>query len=96
VRRLESGSLEELRGLAQAYCTLSRAVFVGAVDDPPAVLLAASEDSGVDAGRVLKGVVAEVGGRGGGSPRMAQGSVPTPELVPRVLDALAGQRETTP
>jgi alanyl-tRNA synthetase len=89
IQRRETGSLDELRGLAQAYSMLPKAVFIGAVDDPPAVLLAASEDSGVDAGRVLKAALTAVGGRGGGSPRIAQGSVPGLELIPRVLDALA-------
>jgi alanyl-tRNA synthetase len=88
VQRRENGSLEELRGLAQAYSALPKAVFLGAVDDPPAVLLAASDDAGVDAGRALKGVLTAVGGRGGGSPCMAQGSLPGVELIPRVLDAL--------
>jgi alanyl-tRNA synthetase len=91
IQRRETGSLEELRGLAQAYCILPRGVFVGALDDPPTVLVAASEDSGVDAGRVLKAALGSVGGRGGGSPRMAQGSVPAMELIPRVLDALTGR-----
>lgn len=87
IQRCETGSLEELRGLAQAYCVLPKAVFVGALDEPPTVLLAASDDSGVDAGRVLKVALTSVDGRGGGSPRMAQGSVPGLELIPRVLDA---------
>jgi alanyl-tRNA synthetase len=88
IERRASGSLEELRGVAQAYCTLPSTVFVGAVDDPPAVLLAASDDSGVDAGRVLKSALASVGGRGGGAARMAQGSVPAAELIPRVIEAV--------
>jgi alanyl-tRNA synthetase len=90
IQRRESGSLEDLRGIAQAYCILPSTVFVGAVDDPPAVLLAASDDSGVDAGRVLKAALASVGGRGGGSARMAQGSVPDAALIPRVIDAVTG------
>lgn len=88
IQRRESGPLEELRGLAQAYCALPKAVFVGAIDDPAAVLLAASDDSGVDAGRALKAALASVGGRGGGSARMAQGSVAGIELVPKVVEAL--------
>ncbi|MFN2567377.1 MAG: DHHA1 domain-containing protein [Gemmatimonadaceae bacterium] len=88
VQRRETGSLEALRGLAQAYCVLPKAVLIGAVDDPPAVLLAASEDSGIDAGRVLKAALASVGGRGGGSPRMAQGSVPGAEVIPKVIEAV--------
>jgi alanyl-tRNA synthetase len=86
IQRRDTGSLEELRGLAQAFCILPKSVFVGAVDDPPAVLLAASDDSGLDAGRVLKAALASVGGRGGGSARMAQVSVPGSEVLSRVLD----------
>ncbi len=64
-------------------------MFVGALDEPPTVLLAASDDSGVDAGRVLKAALASVGGRGGGSARMAQGSLPGLEVLPRVFDQLS-------
>jgi alanyl-tRNA synthetase len=88
IDRRDAGSLEELRGLAQAYGSLPKAVFVGAANNPPAVLLAASEDSGVDAGRTLKAALAIVGGRGGGSPRMAQGSVPRIEAVADVVTAV--------
>jgi alanyl-tRNA synthetase len=91
VQRRESGSTEELRGLAQAYCALSKTVFVGAVTDPPAVLLAASDDAATDAGRALKAALTAVGGRGGGSLRMAQGSVPTADAVTSVVDSLASQ-----
>jgi alanyl-tRNA synthetase len=89
IERRESGSLDDLRGLAQAYCVLPKTVFAGTVDDPPTVLLAASDDSGIDAGRVLKGALASVGGRGGGSARMAQGSLPARDAMPRVLDQLS-------
>lgn len=40
------------------------------------VLLAASAESGVDAGPVLRAALQAHGGRGGGSPRLAQGTVP--------------------
>ena len=90
MQRHESGAIEALRGLAQAYCALPKAVLVAAVDDPPSVLLAASDDSGVDAGRVLKAALATVGGRGGGSPRLAQGTVPGVAEVGTVVDVLAG------
>jgi alanyl-tRNA synthetase len=91
IQRRESDSLEELRGLAQAYCSLPKAVFVGAVDDPPSVLLAASDDSEMDVGRVLKAMLGSVGGRGGGSARLAQGSVPSVELVAKVVDRLMAE-----
>jgi alanyl-tRNA synthetase len=88
IQRRESGSLDELRTLAQAFCMLPKAAFVGTLEDPPSVLLAASEDSGIDAGRVLKAALATVGGRGGGSPRMAQGSVPGAEVLPKIIHAV--------
>jgi alanyl-tRNA synthetase len=72
----DAASIDELRALAQAAFALPRVVVVGALVNPPSVLLASSEDSGVDSGRILKEQLAAVGGRGGGSPRMAQGSVP--------------------
>jgi alanyl-tRNA synthetase len=52
------------------------------------VLLAASADAGMDAGKVLKAALAEAGGRGGGSARMAQGSVAEAGALERVLEKL--------
>jgi alanyl-tRNA synthetase len=87
-RRLERGGLEELRALAQSFTGLPKSVFVAALNDPPSVLLAASADSGIDAGKVLKAALAEAGGRGGGSARIAQGSVAHRESLDRVLEKL--------
>jgi alanyl-tRNA synthetase len=53
-------------------------------DEPPSFLLAASKDSGLNAGALVKEVLAEVGGRGGGSPVSAQGSAPTREALAQV------------
>jgi alanyl-tRNA synthetase len=72
----DAESIDDLRALAQAAIALPKVVVVGALKDPPSVLLASSEDSGVDAGRILKERLAAAGGRGGGSPRIAQGSLP--------------------
>jgi alanyl-tRNA synthetase len=83
----DASSMDELRTLAQAAFALPLVVVVGALTDPPSVLIASSEDSGVDAGRLLKERVTALGGRGGGSPRLAQGSVPD---VPAV-ETLVGQ-----
>ena len=44
---------------------------------PPSVVLGSSADSGVDVGALLKAVIAAHGGKGGGSPRLAQGVVPS-------------------
>ena len=88
VRRATSGSLEELRALAQNFTAQSMAVFVATLASPPSVLLATSADSGVDAGQKLKAALAAVGGRGGGAARMAQGSVPDGALLDQVVEKL--------
>jgi alanyl-tRNA synthetase len=88
VRRAERGSLEELRAIAQSFTAQPKAVFVAALAEPPSVLLAASEDSGTDAGKALKAALAGCGGRGGGNARMAQGSVPEKGLIEEVIEKL--------
>ena len=84
----DATSIDELRALAQAAFALPRVVVVGALATPPSVLIASSEDSGIDAGKLLKERLAAVGGRGGGSPRLAQGSVPDSGAIDSVVDAL--------
>ena len=66
--------MDALRLRAQAAALESHTLYFGSAGAPPAVVFAASEDSGVNAGAVLKAVSA-AGGRGGGSPRVAQGTV---------------------
>jgi alanyl-tRNA synthetase len=88
VRRATSGSLDELRALAQNFTAQSQAIFVATLTNPPSVLLAASADAGVDAGQKLKAALTEAGGRGGGTARMAQGSVPDGALLEKVVEKL--------
>jgi len=88
-RRVERGSLEDLRAIAQNFTAQSKAVFVAALSDPPSVLLAASEDAGIDAGKLLKAALAEAGGRGGGTARVAQGSVADAGLLDAVMQKLS-------
>ncbi|HEY1339154.1 MAG TPA: alanyl-tRNA editing protein [Bryobacteraceae bacterium] len=88
VRRADRGSLEDLRAIAQNFTAQSKAVFLASLSDPPSVLLAASEDAGVDAGKLLKAAITEAGGRGGGTARIAQGSVPDAGLLEGVLGKL--------
>jgi len=87
-QRVTAGSLEELRAVAQNFTAQPKAVFVAALNDPPSVLLAASADAGIDAGKILKAALTEAGGRGGGNPRMAQGSVREASLLESVLQKL--------
>jgi alanyl-tRNA synthetase len=92
VVRQDASTMDELRTLAQATIALPRAVLVGTIGEPPSLLLATAEDTGLDAGRLLREGVTRVGGRGGGSSRIAQGSVPDAgrltEAVASVLSAL--------
>jgi alanyl-tRNA synthetase len=88
VERLPSGTTDQLWTLALAVSELPQAVFVGVIDSPPTLLLASSPDSGVNAGALLKERVTEVGGRGGGSPRLAQGTVPDGGALAAVLATL--------
>jgi alanyl-tRNA synthetase len=73
--RLDRGNLEDLRAVAQNFTAQTKSVFLAVMKDPPSLLLAASEDAGLDAGKVLKAAVTQAGGRGGGNARIAQGSV---------------------
>ena len=86
--RLDRGSLEELRAVAQNFTAQGKSVFLASLADPPSVLLATSADSGVDAGQLVKAAVTAAGGRGGGNARMAQGSVPSPEALAAALEKL--------
>ncbi len=92
VERRPTGKADDSRAFALAFCALPKALFAAAVASPPAILVAASDDSGIDAGRVLKAALAEVGGKGGGSARLAQGTVPDASALEGVLNAIAGLR----
>jgi alanyl-tRNA synthetase len=85
IQRLDRGNLEDLRAVAQNFTAQANSVFVATLKDPPSVLLAASADSGVDAGKLLKAALTEAGGRGGGNARIAQGSVPDAALLDALL-----------
>ncbi|HEY1240992.1 MAG TPA: DHHA1 domain-containing protein [Bryobacteraceae bacterium] len=88
VRRLAGGSMEQIRAVAQSFTAQPRAVFTAALEDPPSVLFAASPDTGVDAGKALKTALTALGGRGGGTAQLAQGSVPNRESLQLLLDKL--------
>jgi alanyl-tRNA synthetase len=88
VVRRDAGSLEDLRPLAQAFAALPKSALVGVVASPATVLVAASDDAGVDAGAMLKAALASAGGRGGGSPRLAQGTVPSASALDVIVKAV--------
>lgn len=84
-------SVAALRTMAQAATAVSGVVFLATSTDPATVVLAAGEGSGVDAGAVLKAALAAVGGRGGGSATLAQGSVPKSASLDAVVAAIRSQ-----
>lgn len=86
-----AGPVEDLRPLATAFAALPGAVFIAAGNEPPAILMASADDTGVDAGAAVKAALAAAGGRGGGSPRLAQGRVPDAAATSAVLEFLRHQ-----
>jgi len=79
---------DELRAEAQSFTAGDKSVFLALAAEPPSILLAASKDSGVNAGELVKAAVTKAGGRGGGSATMAQGSSPSRESLEQFLGSL--------
>lgn len=88
VERAENGRTEEFKTLALAFVAQPATVMIVLMPETRSILLAASEDSGLDCGRVLREALAAVGGKGGGSARMAQGNVPKSEDLDTVNRAI--------
>ncbi|MFA6166799.1 MAG: DHHA1 domain-containing protein [Gemmatimonadaceae bacterium] len=91
VRRLRGAdgmSADELRAWAAACAALSATVAAGAVRSSRTIAAAVSADLNANAGALLKEALQRVGGRGGGSPRTAQGTVPEDAHVDAVLSAM--------
>ncbi len=83
VRRVvvrDDRGVERLRGLGQAVAAFPRALFIGVAANPPGLVVAAADDSGCDAAAMLQSVLTPAGGRGGGTPRLAQGTLPADAL----------------
>ncbi len=78
IRRLvQQGAIDDaMRTRAQAFAAEGKAAFLAVSPNPPAILLAASPDSGIHAGDRVKAAVTAAGGRGGGNQGLAQGSLP--------------------
>ena len=90
VERRSSGTVDELRSLAQPLLALGDVLFIGTLATPPTIVVA-SADAGphaLDAGAALKTLLAEHGGRGGGNARVAQGTVPTIEALDAIVKAI--------
>lgn len=88
LHRATDESAAMLRAMAQAVGSLDRVVLVAIAASPPTIYFAASADSSVDAGARLKPALAAVGGRGGGSARVAQGTAGTTAAAEAVAAAV--------
>jgi alanyl-tRNA synthetase len=90
-RAIERGPIDEaMRARAQAFIAGPKSTFLAVSENPPSILLAASADSGIRAGDRVKAAVTAAGGRGGGNPSLAQGSVPTLAALEQVVQSLTG------
>lgn len=88
-RARQDGPIDDAtRTRAQAFTANSKAVFLAVSTNPAAILLAASQDSGIHAGEKMKAALAAAGGRGGGNAQLAQGSVPDATSLEKVVALL--------
>ena len=86
----ESIPMEMLRAVGMGIMEQPKAAFVGSSTEGQ-VLVSTSEDSNLDAGRALREALTALGGKGGGSPRLAQGAAPegkAQEALQLILAAL--------
>jgi len=96
LRKLETSLTDESRVEAQSFTASGRAIFVALAESPPAILLAASADSGVHAGEVLKRLLSAKGGRGGGNATLAQGSLPSATALEELAASLSQELNFPP
>ena len=85
---LDHGAVKDRESVAAAIAALGGAVAVITSKSPAGILLATSADSNVDAGQSIRAAVTPLGGRGGGSPRLAQASLPNADLLSALLATL--------
>ena len=85
---LETGPVRELEPLAQALTALGHTLVLITSSAPAGVMLGSSAETNVDAGQTLRAALATAGGRGGGSPRLAQGSLPDAQVIPSLATNL--------
>ena len=92
VRRIrldvQGGAAKDAEPMVHALLGLGGCIVLAVGHKPWGVMLASAADTGFDAGAILKPALAGVGGRGGGSPRIAQGSVADEDGARAVASAL--------
>ncbi|MCA2993030.1 DHHA1 domain-containing protein [Gemmatimonas sp.] len=88
VRHRVAGAVKDAEPLVQQLLSRGPCVVLVANDATGAVLLGASPDASLDAGQTLRAALQHAGGRGGGSPRLAQGALPDAAALPALATAL--------
>jgi alanyl-tRNA synthetase len=89
VTRIAHGGIpDEIRTEAQSFTSQPKAIYAAVCADPASILLAASADSGIHAGNLLKAELQKAGGRGGGNAQLAQGSAPEVAALDGLLASL--------
>jgi len=79
--------LDEVRALARAIAANNGVALLGLRAEKTQLIFARGEGVGLDCGALLRGVLAPLGGRGGGQPTLAQGGLPDPSRLEEALDA---------
>ncbi len=88
-RTMDTAINDDTRMLAQNFVAQGKAAILLISANPPAVLLACSNDSNLHAGNLLKAAFTAAGGKGGGNNALAQGSLPSKEAAAVVEIELA-------
>jgi alanyl-tRNA synthetase len=83
-----TGPVKDAEPLAQQLVALGFCAVVVTSHSLGGVMMATAADTGIDAGQRLRTALQAVGGRGGGSPRLAQGAIPDASQLPVVLESL--------
>jgi alanyl-tRNA synthetase len=91
--RSAAPAMDQLRVLGQAVTELQRSVLVATTVEGNGLLVATTDDSGVDAGKMIRDALASVGGKGGGSPRLAQGTAPSADQLAAAFEFIAAALE---
>ena len=88
-RTMDTAINDDTRMLAQNFVAQGKAAILLISMNPPAVLLACSNDSNLHAGNLLKAALTAAGGKGGGNNALAQGSLPSKDAAAVVEIELA-------
>ncbi len=76
---------EEARARLSAFLEGEGALGLFYVKQTAAMLVGAHPGLGLNCGELLKSVLADLGGKGGGSPKLAQGTLAAPEKLPEAI-----------